>query len=97
MVPTVFLKLNTREAEGRGKAAQDAAILEGEIEASVALGFTASAAALGMFFIPALVAVSLEATGTPEGALTTFVIFYATCAFITWWWYRRKGAEVRCD
>ncbi len=97
VVPTVFLKLHTREAEGKDKAARAAAVAEGEVEASVALGFTASAAALGMFFIPAFVAVSIEATGTPRGALTTFVVFYATCAFITWWWYRRKGSEVRCD
>ena len=57
----------------------------------------ASAAGVGWFLIPAFVAVSIEATGSPRGAMTTFVVFYATCAFITWWWYRRKGSEVRCD
>ncbi len=97
VVPTVFLTLHQRWAEGKSQAAQDAAVSAGEIEASVALGFTASMAALGLFFIPAMVALSIEFTGTPRNALIVFNIFYATCLFATWWWYRRDGAEVRCD
>ena len=97
VVPTVFLTLHQRRAEGKDQAAQDAATSAGEIEASVALGFTAAIAALGLFFIPALVAVSIETTGTPRFALITFIAFYATCLFVIWWWYRRDGAEVRCD
>ena len=53
--------------------------------------------ALGLFFIPAIVAVSMDATGSPRVALTVFIVFYVTCLFATWWWYRREGAEVRCD
>ncbi len=97
VVPTVFLTLHQRWAEGKDQAAQDEAISEGEIEASVALGFTASVAALGLCFIPALVAVSIAATGTPRVALIIFITFYVTCLFTTWWWYRREGAEARCD
>ncbi len=97
VVPTVFLGLHKRWAEGKDQAAQDAATFAGEIEASVALGFTASVAALGLFFIPALVAVPIAATGTPRVALITFIAFYVTCLFTTWWWYRREGAEARCD
>jgi NNP family nitrate/nitrite transporter-like MFS transporter len=96
VVPNVFLKLHTRAA-GKDKAAQDRAVAEGEIEASVALGFTAAIAALGLFFIPALIGVSINATGTAASALSVFVVFYATCLLATWWWYRRKGAEVQCD
>lgn len=97
LVPTVFLGLHKRWAEGKDQAAQDAATSAGKIEASVALGFTAAIAALGMFFIPALVAVSMDTTDSPRVALTVFVIFCLTCLFATWWWYRRKGAEARCD
>jgi len=97
VVPTVFLTLHQRQAEGKDKAAKKAEISAGEIEASVALGFTAAIAALGLFFIPSMVAVSIEATGTPRNALTFFIVFYAICLFVTWWWYRREGAEVRCD
>jgi NNP family nitrate/nitrite transporter-like MFS transporter len=97
VVPNVFLKLHAREAEGKDKAAQDRARAEGEIEASVALGFTAGIAALGLFFIPALIGISINVTGTAGTALAVFVVFYVTCLLTTWWWYRRKGAEVQCD
>jgi NNP family nitrate/nitrite transporter-like MFS transporter len=97
VVPTVFLGLHERWAEGKDQAAQTAEISEGEIEATVALGFTAAIAALGLFFIPAMVAISIETTGTLRFALTIFTVFYATCLFVTWWWYRREGAEARCD
>ena len=97
VVPNVFLKLHTRDAAGKDKAAQDRAIAEGEVEASVALGFTAGIAAFGLFFIPALIGVSINTTGTAAMAVTTFVVFYVTCVLATWWWYRRAGAEVRCD
>jgi NNP family nitrate/nitrite transporter-like MFS transporter len=97
VVPAVFRKLHQERAEGPPADVRDAAISAGVIEASVALGFTASVAALGLFFIPALVAVSIESTGTPRLALFVFIAFYLTCWFVTWWWYRRPGAEVRCD
>jgi len=67
VVPKVFLKLHTRAA-GKGKAAQERAVAEGEIESSVALGFTAAIAALGLFFIPALIGVSINASGTAATA-----------------------------
>jgi len=97
LVPTVFLTLHGHWSEKKDRAAREAEISAGEIEASVALGFTASVAALGLFFIPAMIALSIESTGTPRAALIVFIIFYATCLFVTWWWYRRSGAEVRCD
>jgi len=96
VVPKVFLKLHTRAA-GKDKAAQERAVAEGEIESSVALGVTAAIAALGLFFIPALIGVSINASGTAGTALTVFVVFYVTCLLATWWWYRRSGAEVQCD
>jgi NNP family nitrate/nitrite transporter-like MFS transporter len=97
VVPNVFLKLHTRRADGKDKAAQDRAIAEGQIEASVALGFTAGIAAFGLFFIPALIGLSINTTGTAGTALAVFIVFYVTCLLATWWWYRRDGAEVRCD
>ncbi|MDP6781127.1 MAG: MFS transporter [Alphaproteobacteria bacterium] len=97
VVPTVFLTLHQRRAEGKSRTVRDAEICAGRIEASVALGFTAAIAALGLFFIPAMVALSMESTGTPRVAMILFIAFYVMCMFVTWWWYRRDGAEVRCD
>jgi NNP family nitrate/nitrite transporter-like MFS transporter len=97
VVPTVFLALHTKWADGKDQAAKDASVSEADIEASVALGFTAAIAALGLFFIPAVVAISMQATGSPRLALFVFIVFYMTCLFTTWWWYLREDAEVKCD
>jgi NNP family nitrate/nitrite transporter-like MFS transporter len=97
IVPTVFLTLHMLWAKGKGEAALASAKREGEIEASVALGFTAAIAALGLFFIPMAVGVSLDATGSPRAAWYVFIVFYLSCVLGTWWWYRRKDAEIRCD
>ncbi|MGE5338853.1 MAG: nitrate/nitrite transporter [Gemmatimonadota bacterium] len=97
MVPTVFMTLHRRSAEGQGDEAMARAAREGEIEASVALGFTAAIAALGLFFIPMAVGVSVEATGSPLAAWYVFIAFYLSCVVGTWRWYRRRDAEIRCD
>jgi NNP family nitrate/nitrite transporter-like MFS transporter len=97
VVPHVFRKLHARDAAGTDEAARRRARAAGEIEASVALGFTAGIAAFGLFFIPALIGISINATGTPAAAMTIFVAFYATCVLATWWWYRRAGAQTRCE
>jgi NNP family nitrate/nitrite transporter-like MFS transporter len=97
IVPTVFRKLHEKEVTGQDRSAQQAAITAGDVEASVALGFTSAIAALGLFFIPAMVATSIQATGTARFAITVFSIFYLSCVLATWWWYRRKDAEIRCD
>jgi NNP family nitrate/nitrite transporter-like MFS transporter len=97
MVPTVFMTLHRRQAKGQDAGAMAKAEREGEIEASVALGFTAAIAALGLFFIPVAVGVSLQATGSPQAAWYVFIAFYLSCVLGTWWWYRRKDAEIHCD
>jgi NNP family nitrate/nitrite transporter-like MFS transporter len=97
MVPSVFLAIHQRQAAGKGDAAMARAKREGEIEASVALGFTAAIAALGLFFIPAAVGVSVQTTGSPHAAWYVFIVFYLSCVLGTWHWYRRKDAEIHCD
>ena len=97
VVPNVFRKLHERTAEGQDQTAQEAAITAGDVEASVALGFTSAIAALGLFFIPAFVATSIQATGSAHLAISVFSLFYLSCVLATWWWYKRKDAEVSCD
>lgn len=97
MVPSVFMTIHALRAKGKGDEAMARAKHEGEIEASVALGFTAAIAALGLFFVPMAVGVSLETTGSPRAAWYVFIAFYLSCALGTWWWYRRRDAEIRCD
>lgn len=97
IVPTVFLTLHRRSAQAKGTAALEQATRDGELEASVALGFTAAIAALGLFVTPMTLGVSINQTGTPHTAIIIFIIFYLSCLLTTWWWYTRKGAEVHCD
>ena len=97
VVPSVFRKLHKQSAKGKDKAEKKAAITAGDLQASVALGFTSAIAALGLFFIPAIVATSIQAAGTIHLAIGAFSVFYLTCVLATWWWYRRSGAEAKCD
>lgn len=67
-----------------------------ERESGAIIGFTSAIAAYGAFFIPKSYGTSIAITGKPDAALVFFVIFYATCVAITWWFYSRKNAPVPC-
>jgi NNP family nitrate/nitrite transporter-like MFS transporter len=97
MVPTVFHKLHELRARGGDAEVLARAKREGEIEASVALGFTAAIAAFGLFFIPVVVGIALQATGSPHAAWYVFIAFYLSCVLGTWYWYRRKDSEIYCE
>ena len=66
-------------------------IRQAEKESAAIIGFTSAIAAYGAFFIPKSYGTSISMTGGPEGALWAFMIFYATCAALTWFVYSRKG------
>ena len=65
-------------------------------EAAAVLGFSSAVGAYGGFFIPKSFGTSIAQTGSPAAAIIGFIIFYATCIAITWWYYSRKNAEVPC-
>ena len=64
---------------------------QAEKESAAIIGFTSAVAAYGAFFIPKSYGTSISMTGGPEGALWGFLIFYITCAALTWFVYSRKG------
>ncbi len=98
IVPNVFLEFHKGLAAGKDEAAKAQAVRDGEIEASVALGFTAAIAALGLFMIPAIIGVSVAMTGTPRAAMMIFVLFYASCLLLTWAYYARaESGDPRLD
>ena len=53
-------------------------------EAAAIVGFTSAIAAFGAFFIPKAYGASIDGTGGPEAALWGFLIFYLSCAALTW-------------
>ncbi|MCP5127281.1 MAG: MFS transporter, partial [Gammaproteobacteria bacterium] len=97
MIPIIFRTLRERQVADRNDAvALEQARREGATEAAAAMGLSAAVAAFGGFFIPMAYGASIELTGSPQGALFFFSLFYLSCVGVTWRWYFRKGAEVAC-
>jgi len=96
MIPVIFLAERQRAAAGKGKAAEDQALKEGNKEAAAVLGFSGAIGAYGGFFIPKGYGTSIAMTGGPEGALYAFLAFYVSCIALTWWCYARRNAEMPC-
>ncbi|MCW3478231.1 NarK family nitrate/nitrite MFS transporter [Neisseriaceae bacterium JH1-16] len=95
-VPIIFAKLHQQWAADKGAAAQQAAATEATKEAAAVLGFIGAIGAYGGFFIPKSYGTSIALTGGVAAALIAFIVFYATCLALNWWYYARRGAEVRC-
>lgn len=96
MIPVIFLTGRQKEAEGKGKAAEEQAIRDANKEAAAVLGFTAAIGAYGAFFIPKMFGTSIAMTGAANAALYGFIAFYVSCLAITWWFYSRKNAAMPC-
>ncbi|WP_229837500.1 nitrate/nitrite transporter [Thalassobaculum fulvum] len=62
-----------------------------EKESAAIIGFTSAIAAYGAFFIPKAYGSSIALTGAPMAALWAFLVFYVTCAALTWFVYTRPG------
>ena len=92
MIPAIFLKERQRQAEGKGRAAEEWAVRDANSAAAAVLGFSSAIGAFGGFFIPMSYGASISITGTAESALYMFILFYLTCIAITWWYYARRSA-----
>jgi NNP family nitrate/nitrite transporter-like MFS transporter len=64
---------------------------QAEKESAAIVGFTSAIAAYGAFFIPKAFGSSITNTGSPLTALWAFLIFYVSCAALTWFIYTRRG------
>ena len=96
MIPVIFMTERLREVEGKGPDAEKQAVIDANKEGAAVLGFSSAIAAYGAFFIPRSYGTSITLTGSVEGALWGFIVFYLTCIAITWWYYSRRNAEVPC-
>ncbi len=66
-------------------------VRQAEKESAAIIGFTSAMAAYGAFFIPKSYGSSIALTGGPSAALWGFMIFYASCCIVTWWFYTRPS------
>lgn len=92
MVPVMFLTLKQRELG----AGNPHALLEGNRESAAVLGFISAIGAYGGFFIPKAYGTSFDLTGGIYAALMLFILFYASCVSMTWWYYARRNAPLPC-
>jgi NNP family nitrate/nitrite transporter-like MFS transporter len=60
------------------------------------LGWTGAVAAYGPFLVSALIGASISVTGSASRFFVGAAVFYVVATAINWWYYARKGAEVRC-
>jgi NNP family nitrate/nitrite transporter-like MFS transporter len=61
--------------------------LQADRESAAVIGFTSAIAAYGAFYIPKAYGSSIELTGTANAALWGFLLFYISCAALTWFAY----------
>jgi NNP family nitrate/nitrite transporter-like MFS transporter len=92
MIPVIFRRQHLQAAAGRGPEAEKKALETARRESAAVLGFTSAIGACGGYLIPRSFGASIKATGSPEQALTIFLIFYATCVALTWWFYARRAS-----
>jgi len=88
MIPVIMRREVDRLMPQMGS---DDRIRQGEKEGAAIIGFTSAVAAYGAFFIPKSYGSSITLTGGPSAALWGFLIFYVTCAVLTWAVYTRRG------
>ena len=93
MIPSIMKQEIPRLMPDADGAAQQRII---ERESAAIIAFTSAIAAYGAFFIPKSYGTSIAMTGGPTAALWAFLVFYALCAAITWFYYSRKSAPVPC-
>ncbi len=96
MIPVIFLTQHERMAKGNKAVSRDQVLQNANKEAAAVLGFSGAIGAYGGFFIPKSYGTSIALMGSPVGALYAFILFYATCLIVTWWFYSRKNAEMPC-
>mgnify|MGYP002395914262 CR=1 FL=1 len=92
----MFLILFTTTGVANGSTFRMIPVIFNPKEAAPVLGFTAAIAAYGAYFIPKSFGWSIQSTGSPNTALYAFITYYVISLFVTWYWYARKNAEVKC-
>ncbi|MCG8547533.1 MAG: MFS transporter [Alphaproteobacteria bacterium] len=88
MIPIMMREELARLMPGLNPAER---VRQAEKESAAIIGFTSAIAAYGAFFIPKSYGTSIAMTGGPSAALWGFLIFYASCAIVTWYFYTRPG------
>lgn len=87
-----FLLLFSASGIGNGSTFRTIAIVFPKADAGPVLGWTASLAAYGAFYIPLLIGEQIQ-SGSPEKAMYGLAFFYALCGCLNFWVYLRRCSE----
>lgn len=96
MVPVLYTGLHERWCRGGTPEARTAAARDAAKESAAVIGFISAIGAYGAAIIPLAFGWSVRTTGAPAAALYGFIVFYASCMVLTWWFYSRRNAENPC-
>jgi NNP family nitrate/nitrite transporter-like MFS transporter len=90
----LFVVLFAASGIGNGSTFRTIGVIFDRTQAGPVLGWTSAIAAYGAFVAPIVIGDQIKA-GTPQMAMYGFAVFYALCLGLNWWFYLRKGAEIR--
>jgi NNP family nitrate/nitrite transporter-like MFS transporter len=90
----VFVVLFAASGIGNGSTFRTVGVIFDRTQAGPVLGWTSAVAAYGSFIAPVVIGDQLKA-GSPEVAMYGFAAFYAVCLVLNWWFYLRKGSEIK--
>jgi len=90
----LFIVLFFASGVGNGSTFRTIGVIFDRQQAGPVLGWTSAVAAYGAFIAPVVIGAQIKA-GTPQFAMYGFAIFYAVCLVLNWWFYLRKGAEIK--
>jgi NNP family nitrate/nitrite transporter-like MFS transporter len=89
-----FVVLFAATGIGNGSTFRTVGVIFDRVQAGPVLGWTSAVAAYGSFIAPVVIGGQIKA-GSPEMAMYGFAVFYALCLVLNWWFYLRKGSEIR--
>ena len=90
----LFIALFLTSGIGNGSTFRSIGYIFNREQAGPVLGWTSAVGAYGAFIAPVLIGEQMK-FGTPEHAMYGFAAFYAVCLAVNWWFYLRRGAEIR--
>ncbi len=79
---------------GNGSTFRTIGVIFDRAQAGPVLGWTSAVAAYGAFIAPIVIGDQIKA-GTPQLAMYGFAAFYGFCLVLNWWFYLRKGSEIK--
>lgn len=90
----LFVVIFIASGIGNGSTFRTIGVIFDRQQAGPVLGWTSAVAAYGAFVAPVVIGAQIKA-GTPQLAMYGFAAFYAACLVLNWWFYLRRGAEIR--